>query len=363
MIPELYTHNRTTTMRPPAHVAILFPALGAAVLHLTTPKPVDIAEWRVPYRMDAQGMLYDEFPSGSNERTRPRDPYVHPDGRVFFCGQAGNYIASFDPRTGVFRRYELEESTHPHNLIVDADGMVWYAGNRNSHIGKLDPATGTVTKYPMPDPAVRDPHTLVWDRDGNIWFTAQQSNYVGKLTVKTGAVQLVAVPTERARPYGIVMDSSARQPWIVLFGTNKLATVDPETMALTEIELPRSETRPRRLAITSDGNVWYGDYAGGMLGKYDPATGTVEEWPMPHGDGSRPYAMVVDDRDRLWLFEGPRGAPVRLVGFDATSQEFFSMTDLESGPGTVRHAYFHAPSREIWFGTDANTVGRASVSE
>jgi virginiamycin B lyase len=27
----------------------------------------------------------------------------------------------------------------------------------------------------------------------------------------------------------------------------------------------------------------------------------------------------------------------------------------------VRHRVFHAPSREIWFGTDANTIGRAKV--
>lgn len=348
-------------MIPPARFALLLPALGLSVLVTASVKPVDIAEWHVPYRMDADGTLHDEQPTTSAERTRPRDPYVHPDGRVFFCGQAGNYIASFDPVSGAFRRYALAESTHPHNLIIDDAGMVWYAGNRNSHIGRLDPESGAITKYPMTDPDVRDPHTLIWDRDGNIWFTAQQANHVGKLTVSTGTVQLIEVPTERARPYGIVMDPSGRQPWIVLFGTNKLATVDPVTMALTEIVLPRAETRPRRLAITSDGALWYGDYAGGFLGRYDPATEAVTEWPMPSGAGARPYAMVVDDRDRLWLFEGPRGSPVQLVGFDPATTEFFSVTELESGPGTVRHAYFHPPTREIWFGADANTVGRARV--
>ena len=348
-------------MIPPARFAMLLPVVGLVVLATTAVEPVDVDEWQVPYRMDAEGALHDEFPSASAERTRPRDPYVHQDGRVFFCGQAGNYIASFDPASGEFRRYELAPGTHPHNLIIDDAGMVWYAGNRNSHIGRLDPATGAITKYDMPDPAVRDPHTLIWDRDGNIWFTAQQANHVGKLTVATGEVQLIEVPTGRARPYGIVMDQSGRQPWIVLFGTNKLATVDPATMMLTEIPLPRAETRPRRLAITADGAVWYGDYAAGMLGRYDPTTGRVQEWPMPGDSGARPYAMVVDDRDRLWLFEGPRRAPVRLVGFDPASSDFFSVTELESGPGTVRHAYFHPSSREIWFGADANTVGRARV--
>lgn len=323
--------------------------------------PVDIREWEVPIRMDGTGALFDEVPSGPGERTRPRDPYVHPDGRVFFCGQGGNYIASFNPATETFERYALGPNTHPHNLIVDADGMVWYAGNTDAHIGRLDPATGAITKYPMPDPTVRDPHTLIWDRDGNIWFTAQGANHVGKLDVATGTVTLVPVPTRGARPYGIVMDPSGAAPWIVLFGTNKLATVDPTTMTLTEYSLPRDDTRPRRLQVGADGGVWYVDYAGGLLGRFDPQTTAVTEWPMPGGPGSRPYALVIDDDDRLWAFEGPRDAPVRLVGFDPSDETFFSITSLGSGPGTVRHAYYHEPDNTIWFGTDANTVGRATL--
>jgi virginiamycin B lyase len=348
-------------MRTLAPILLLLPLPLAWVGSGISPEPVDIVEWDVPIRMDTEGTLYDELPTARNQNTRPRDPYVHPDGRVFFCGQTGNYIGALDPTSGTFTRFALEEGTHPHNLIIDDAGMVWYAGNRNSHIGRLDPTSGEITKFMMPDPAVRDPHTLVWDRDGNIWFTAQQANHVGKLTVSTGDVQLIPVPTERARPYGIVMDPSGTRPWIALFGTNKLATVDPVSMELTEIDLPRAETRPRRLQVTSDGNVWYGDYAAGMLGRLEPGSGTIQEWPMPGGEGARPYAMVVDERGRLWLFEGPRGAPVQLVGFDTSTEAFFSTTGLESGPGTVRHAYFRQDSGEIWFGTDANTIGRARV--
>ena len=42
---------------------------------------------------------------------RPRDPYVAPDGKVWFVGQAGNYVAHFDPKTETFRRYEIEDGT------------------------------------------------------------------------------------------------------------------------------------------------------------------------------------------------------------------------------------------------------------
>ncbi|MGH7544950.1 MAG: virginiamycin B lyase family protein [Gemmatimonadota bacterium] len=303
--------------------------------------PVEIREWPVPW-----------------ENSRPRDPYVGPQGRVWFVGQRSDYVAYLVPETGEFRRYELEAGAGPHNLIVDPKGSVWYAGNRAAHIGKLDPKTGEIVKFPTPNPA-RDPHTLVFDSKGDIWFTNQGGNAVGKLTTATGDVRVIPVPTPNARPYGIGVDKSGR-PWIVLLGTNKLATVDPATMQLREITIPRAGTRPRRIAITSDQKIWYVDYAGGALGRYDPATGAFEEWPAPSGERARPYAMAVDDKDRLWFVEtGP--APNRLVGFDPKTKEFFSVTEIPSGGGTVRHMVFHAPTRTLWFGTDENTIGRARV--
>ncbi len=291
------------------------------------------------------------------ERTRPRDPYVDRQGRVWFVGQTGDYVAMLDPVSGQFRRYELDRGTGPHNLIVDAGGTVWYAGNRTGHIGRLDPATGAITKFPMPDTTVRDPHTLVFDRRGDIWFTAQGANVIGHLRVATGEVRLARVSVPRARPYGIMMDPQDR-PWIVLFGTNRLATVDPASFAVREFAIPRAEARPRRIAITSDGAIWYGDYAGGMLGRFDPRTERFEEWPLPGGPGSRPYAVLQDDRDRVWVFE--TGAqPNALVGFDARTRRFLPGATVPSGAGTVRHMVFDPASHALWFGTDAGTIGRA----
>ena len=88
---------------------------------------IEIKEWPVPWK-----------------DTRPRDPFVDQKGRVWFCGQVGNYIAYLEPNSGKFKRYEMEKRTNPHNLIVDPDGYVWYAGNLASHIGKLNPENGKI---------------------------------------------------------------------------------------------------------------------------------------------------------------------------------------------------------------------------
>ena len=318
--------------------------LALAALALAPTDTVRITEYPVPY-----------------PESRPRDPFVDGRGRVWFVGQVGNYVAYFVPGSKQFKRYELDPEVNPHNLIVAKDGMVWYAGNRAAHIGKLDPASGKVVKYPMPDSAARDPHTLVFDRaQEHIWFTVQGGNFVGRLAMKTGKVQLVKMTRNGARPYGIMMDAQDR-PWFVEFGTNRIGTVDPKTMALKEYDLPNARTRPRRFALTADGMLWYGDYTRGYLGRLDPKTGAVKEWANPSGAPSLPYAMTMDDQDRVWFVE-TGVQPNRLVGFDPKTEQFFSNTPiLPSGGGTVRHMIFEPKTKTIWFGTDTNQLGRAEL--
>ncbi len=331
-------------MRSVLFSLLAVPALASCVSgQAETQGQVQITEWTVPW-----------------EKTRPRDPFVDANGKVWFVGQSGNYIAHLDPASGKFTRFEIEAGTHPHNLIVDEAGKVWFAGNRNATIGALDGSTGKSTIYPMPDGSPRDPHTMIFDSKGNIWFTAQGGNAVGHLDTKSGKVRAVNVATKNARPYGIVMDKNDR-PWFIQVGTNKVATIDPAPLTITDYTLPNERTRARRLEVTSDGTIWYGDYTRGMLGRFDPATGTAIEWPMPSGARSLPYAMALDDRNRVWLVE-TGVQPNRLVAFDTKSETWISNTPIaESGGLTVRHMVFHAPTRTLWFGTDANTIARAKV--
>jgi virginiamycin B lyase len=305
---------------------------------------VSVDEWDVPF-----------------DDSRSRDPYVAPDGMVFFAGQRDHYIGFFNPETEEFGKHDLEDGAGPHTVVVAGDGTVWYAGNRARHIGKMDAKTGGITKFMMDDEHARDPHTFAFDRDGNLWFTAQGGNGVGHFNVTTGETRVIAVPTERARPYGIRMAPDMERPWIALFGTNKIATVNPETLELTEIELPRETIRPRRLDVTSDGNVWYGDYASGFIGRYNPADGSVKEWEMPDGDASRPYAVLADDKDRVW-FSASGLEPNKLVAFDTRTEEFVASRVIETASGSIRHMDYDVRTRSLWFGTDTGHIGRAVIN-
>lgn len=337
-----------TLVRWAALALVLVPGLAAPPA--AAQQTLEIEEWEVPW-----------------EASRPRDPYVAPDGRVWFVGQRSHYAAVLDPATGEFTRYDLLEGAGPHNLVVDEDGSVWYAGNADRHIGHLDPTSGEIVRYDMPDERARDPHTLLFGEGDDLWFTVQQGNFVGHFDKRSGAVRLMEAPTAEgrggqpgsSRPYGIKLDSQG-SPWIVLFNTNKVATVDRDAMALRTFDLPDPTTRPRRLEIDSNDDVWYVDYANGRLGRLDTETGEVKEWDSPGGADSRPYGMAIDADDRVWFVETGH-QPNTFVGFDPATEEFFSVTEVGSGAGAIRHMYYDRDHNVVWFGTDANTIGRATL--
>ena len=352
MGPGQASPSRSPAVRPSRGIwfpaALVLASLPAGTAHPAAAQETDsvrIDEWEVPWT-----------------DTRPRDPFAAESGLVWFVGQTGDYIATLDPRSGTFQRWDLEPGTGPHNLIVSRGGTVWIAGNRTTELVRFESVAESFTHVPMPDPAARDPHTLVFAPDSTIWFSVQHGNRVGHFDPSAPpgrAIRIADVPTPTSRPYGIVVDRSGR-PWFTEFAAARIGTVDPATLEVAEYVLPRPETRPRRLQLTDDGAVWYVDFAGGMLGRLDPADGAVREWPVPGGADARPYGMAVDRDDRLWFVETGL-EPNRLVGFDPGEERFVSMTAIPSGGGSVRHMHYDAATGAIWFGTDAGTIGRAVV--
>lgn len=266
---------------------------------------------------------------------RSRDPVQAPDGSIWWAGQFANLVGKIDPATGAMSEYPLPDNAMPHSVDLDAAGMVWYTGNKNGTVGRLDPATGAVTEFKMPDPAARDPHTHIFDANGILWFSLQQSNMIGRLDPATGDVRLM--PTAPgAKPYGVKIDA-AGTPWVACNGSNCLIKVDPQTMALTEVKLPIPATTVRRLDIAADGMIWYVNSSQGRIGRYDPASGDIREWPSPSGPKSHPYAIAVVDGIVWYNESGMR--PDALVRFDPATEPFQSRAIPSGGvyAGIIRH--------------------------
>ncbi len=314
--------------------------LGGSISLADEPLDVsmEIQEWSVPIA-----------------EPRTRDPWVGDEDLIWFVGQRTHFVGRFTPSSGQFERFDLEDGAGPHTVIANEQG-VWYAGNRAAHLGRLDPESGAIEKFHPPGDGPRDVHTMASTSDNRIWFTEQGGNRIGLFNPADESFQMHELSTERARPYGIVVHDD--QPWAVTLGANQLLTVvDGE---LQEIDLPRAETRSRRLAIASNGQVWYADYANGYVGRYEPSTGQVDEWRAPSADQSGPYAVAMDRNDVFWIVETGI-EPNVFVGFDTNSHRWSEPFAVPSGAGTVRHMDYDADSHSIWFGTDRTTIGQARI--
>jgi virginiamycin B lyase len=114
-------------------------------------------------------------------------------------------------------------------------------------------------------------------------------------------------------------------------------------MGIREYVLPHADSRPRRLAIARDGDIFYTDYSRGSLGRLDPRTGDVTEWPSPGGPKSLPYGIVARG-DAIWYSESGV-KPNTLVRFDLHTHKFQTWA-IPSGGGVVRNMVV-APDGEL----------------
>jgi len=75
-------------------------------------------------------------------------------------------------------------------------------------------------------------------------------------------------------------------------------------MIVTEYDLPRKTIEPHDVIVDSDGMVWYSDFGALLLGKMDPKTGKVTEYPIPLIKEGFPVGTLDLEADRdgnLWV--------------------------------------------------------------
>ena len=87
--------------------------------------------------------------------------------------------------------------------------------------------------------------------------------------------------------------------------------------------------------MTSDDMIYYTDHERGYLGKLDPASRKVEEWPSPGGSKSRPYGIAATPDGIVWYSESGV-EPNTIVRFDPRNRAFETWP-VPSGGGVIRH--------------------------
>jgi virginiamycin B lyase len=83
--------------------------------------------------------------------------------------------------------------------------------------------------------------------------------------------------------------------------TNTLGRVDPKTGAVKEYPLKTAHSGPHGLVEDKAGNIWYTGNTGALVGKLDPKTGQVTEYKMPDPEAKDPHTLIFDKSEILWF--------------------------------------------------------------
>jgi virginiamycin B lyase len=82
---------------------------------------------------------------------------------------------------------------------------------------------------------------------------------------------------------------------------NALGRVDPKTGKVKEYPLKTLHSGPHGLDDDKDGNIWYTGNTGSLIGKLNPKTGEVTEYKMPDPAAKDPHTLIFDKAGILWF--------------------------------------------------------------
>jgi len=115
---------------------------------------------------------------------------------------------------------------------------------------------------------------------------------------------------------------SSGAQWTYAFKTLPRPTGSATRVIYTEYDLPKRTRQPHDVIVDSDGMAWYASFGEQILGKLDPRTATVTEYPIPLLKPGAPtgiLGMRFDHDQNLWLGMQFQGG---IAKFDRKTEKF-----------------------------------------
>ena len=81
---------------------------------------------------------------------------------------------------------------------------------------------------------------------------------------------------------------------------NLIGKIDPKTGAMKEYPLP-AKSKPHMVTLDRAGNVWYTGNKNGTIGKFDPKTEKITVYKMPDPAAKDPHSAIFDAKGILWF--------------------------------------------------------------
>jgi streptogramin lyase len=120
---------------------------------------------------------------------------------------------------------------------------------------------------------------------------------------------------------------------------------------ITEYDLPRPGIMPSFAVMDKDGMVWYADFLAPVVGRLDPRTGKVREWPLPlvkPGFEPGSLCLKVGFDGNVWIARSFQGAVAR---FDPKTGKVTTWSEPKEYRNIHSRVSYLAPTPQgkVWF--------------
>ena len=118
------------------------------------------------------------------------------------------------------------------------------------------------------------------------------------------------------------LNLSAGSPWSYALKTQPRPTGKATQVIYTEYDLPERTRQPHDVIVDSEGMVWYAAFGEQILGKLNPKTGKITEYPIPVLKPAAPkgiLGMRFDQDENPWLAMQFQGG---IAKFDKKTEKF-----------------------------------------
>ncbi len=253
-------------------------------------------------------------------------------------GKIGKFVPS--PAPGKFYEWELPSPTEarPRGITMNITKMsatgkvplddVWFTEfgrNRIGHLYRdpsLPPADTSIrfTFYTIPLPAAPPPDNNVQPLsiamspiDYSIWFTEYATGRIGSIKLlENGDVifRHYETTSTSSKPWGIAVDPDGFV-WVTESANpGCLGRLNPTTGEYVTFTVPTLNAEPRELAIEATTsppyrvvNVWFTEYKGNKIGRYDPGLNVFFEYPIITAEGGPHGITVTGPGGNVWFTE------------------------------------------------------------
>ena len=257
---------------------------------------------------------------------------------IWFTEETAGQIGRFVPSSGIFYEFplpkRLEEFPRPRGMTMNITKIstnfnktprydVWFTEYGRSRIGHLygeDAFHVRFSFYTIPLPPGESPWPAgpgaqplciaMSPIDYSIWFTEFRTNRISSLKLLEDGTALfrhykIGEVADKINPWGIAVDPNGFV-WVSESQRNCIGRLNPVTGEYVTFTIPTPYSEPHELAIEATTtppytvlNVWFTEYNGDKMGRYDPGLNVFFEYPIistggkPHGIAvSGPYGAV-----------------------------------------------------------------------